>query len=119
MGNASLRRMLNLVGSIIMIDVAIFVLVALICWLGWKTVAHFSTGLFLAGTGLITIGALSYIGSAGRTGLFDSYYKYSKDSEDAYKRAITNRVLMESSTNFALIVSFAGTSLVLLVLFIW
>jgi hypothetical protein len=114
MANVYLRKILNFISSIILTDIAICAIVALICRLGWRTLDNFPTGIFIAGTILIIAGAFIYIGSSGREGLFDSYYKYAKDSEEAYKRTIINIELLEGSTNFALFVSFAGTFLILL-----
>ena len=62
-------------GQILLIVLAIFLITALVCWLGgWRTFNHFGTGLMIAGFGAIMLGGVTAFG--GTQVARDPTYRY-------------------------------------------
>jgi hypothetical protein len=58
-------------------EIVVFALTGLVCWfIGWRTLAEYSTGLLWAGFGVMVFGAFSVLG--GATLNSDFRYQYSK-----------------------------------------
>jgi len=99
-------KLLKFLSFVILLDLVVCLLAVLLCQsFGWSSLRNFTTDLFYAGTILITCGILSFIGSSGRGGFFDSYYRYTRSSEESYQRLMQNIDLLEGSYNFALLTS--------------
>ncbi len=67
-----------------------------------------SKALLVVGAIVTIIGTLSFVGSTGRGGLFDSQYKYAENTEAQYRRVRINIDLLDSSYRFAAFATVAG-----------
>jgi hypothetical protein len=69
------RFVWRLILKILLIEMGLFALIALICWIGgWRTLSNYGTGLMYGGIGAIVLGGLSALG--GNTVARDPTYWY-------------------------------------------
>ena len=74
--NESIRTAIwGYVRKILLIDTALIIITALVCWLGgWRTLNNYGTGLMIAGFGAIIIGGFTTFG--GSQVARDPTYRY-------------------------------------------
>ncbi len=90
-------------------EAAIFLGVALICWLGgWRTLNDYATGLFIAGAIVMGIGAASVMGSNRYTGDVTIRYIETVSDEDGKTRQRRYQRENESSRVIALKTAIIG-----------
>jgi hypothetical protein len=88
--------------NIVLIELGIFALVGLVCWLGgWRTLYHYSNGLLLAGGAALALGAYSISGSWNVSRSFDYQYAASAGVERFHDSA--RREMKESGSNYAFV----------------
>lgn len=111
-----LKKITYFLVKVSLVDLVIFLVVAWVCWPtnGERGYESLASGLFIAGALVIVIGTLSFIGSSGREGRFDNYYKFDPSPEDKYRRILLNEGLIDDSYNFGIFSAVAGCLLLLI-----
>ncbi|MCP4539079.1 MAG: hypothetical protein GY832_18240 [Chloroflexi bacterium] len=90
----------RLLRTVVLVNLAIFVTVGLICWLvDWRTLYQYGMGLTLVGTAALVLGAFSIAGSWQGRGSFGEQYAALAGAERAHERAI--RESKGTSSNYA------------------
>jgi hypothetical protein len=79
---------LRFLRTVVLIDLGIFAVVGVVCWLGgWRTAYQYGNGLSLAGAAAIVIGLTSVVGGWGITRGSDYQYAQSVSEQDIRGRA--------------------------------
>lgn len=94
-----LRAIWRFLRTVVLINLAIFAGVGLICWLGgWRTLYQYGNGLMLAGAAALALGVYSVSGSWHGSRSFDYQYAASAGVDSVHKSA--NRERQEMNANY-------------------
>jgi hypothetical protein len=86
--------------TLVLINLAIFGGVGLICWLGgWRTLDQYGNGLMLAGAAALAFGVYSVSGGWHGSRSFDYQFAASAGEDSVHKSA--NRERQEAGANYA------------------
>ena len=106
---------LRLFRNILLVDVGIFVIVGLLCWLlGWRTWWHYGRTLVIAGALCTGIGMMSVIG--GTTGSADPNLQYLESIGQSLPYETTKLRVLDAygRFQFTIVTGLAGLTAVLL-----
>lgn len=107
-----LLHFLKLVAIVVWLEM---VVVGLICWLGgWRTMTHYSNGMFFAGLIALIIGGYSLMGNYNARGSFGYQYPRSAGADTIQERMIKDMRLTDSSLNFSLFMLLIGAISILI-----
>jgi hypothetical protein len=90
---------LRFLRTVVLIDLGIFAVVGVVCWLGgWRTAYLYGGGLFLAGAAAIVIGLSSLVGGWGITRGFD--YQYARSVSEQGIGGRTQQAMRDIGRSF-------------------
>jgi FtsH-binding integral membrane protein len=109
------QSMLRFLGAVALMDVGIFVVVILICWLlGWRTASQYGNATFFAGIAVIAVGIMSIVGSFELRG--NPIYKYGQSVGMRTLADSTRQDMKEMNRSYRLVYQLATVGLVLIIL---
>jgi hypothetical protein len=90
--------------NVVLIDVAIFLIVGLVCWTGgWYTIYQYGGGLFWAGMLAIIIGASSVRGVWGTSRRFETQYGLTVSEQSIHQRMRQQMADVAESNRFCVL----------------
>jgi hypothetical protein len=106
-----LSAILRFLGAVALIDLGIFALVGLGCWLGgWRTASQYGTGLVWAGIGAMVLGVLSIVGNWGLTRSPTYQYGLSVGVQNIYER--TQQAIKDAAQGYGFFILMAVAGVV-------
>jgi hypothetical protein len=106
-----LTGILRFLRTVVLIDLVIFAVVGVVCWLGgWRMAYQYGNGLSLAGAAAIVIGLSSLVGGWGITRGFDYQYAQSVSEQDIHGR--TQQALRDIAQSYRFLILMTAVGVV-------
>jgi len=105
----ALSNMPNIIKSVVIATIVIFIAVAVILWvLGWTTVYQYGTGLIVGGIIAMTFGLFSVAGGLRSTRSFNYQQAESAGYQSGHDRAVEAKQNLAETYAFLIVMGLAG-----------